>query len=92
MANPLDDRLAALSVWDDEAKLDGLENAVWSALEQEKRGAMPAGMPFGIAAAALALGLVFGLGSVAGRPHSQATELQVLSDDSVAPSSRIGGA
>ncbi len=92
MLNPLDDRLAALSALDYEARLEGVENAVWTALEKGQRDAMPVGVRYGVAAAALALGLVFGLGSVAGRPHSPATELQVLSDDSIAPSSRIGGA
>jgi hypothetical protein len=92
MSNPLDNRLADLSRLNYEAALGGLEGAVWSALERRKREAITPGVQMGMAAAALALGLALGLGSVAVRPHSSAAELQVLSDDSIAPSSRIGGA
>lgn len=92
MSNPLDNRLTALSRIDYAARLDGLEGAVWSAVERRKQDSLAPGVQIGVAAAALALGLAFGLGSVSTRHQAAASELQVLSDDSVAPSIRIGGA
>jgi hypothetical protein len=91
MSNPLDERLSALSRVDFEAPLAGLEGAVWQAVQRRKQNDFTPGVQLGVAAAALALGLAFGLGSVAAKPHYSAAELQVLSDDSIAPSSRIGG-
>jgi hypothetical protein len=92
MSTPLDDRLAALSRTDYQASLGDLEGAVFTALERRKRESMTAGVQLGVAAAAVALGLVFGLGSAVAKPHSDPAELRVLSDDNIAPSTRIGGA
>jgi hypothetical protein len=92
MADFLDDGLRALSHVRYEASLDGLEGAIWTAVEQRRRNAMTPGMQVGVAAAALALGLAFGLGANLAKPRTYAAELQVLSDDSIAPSIRIGGA
>jgi hypothetical protein len=91
MTDHLDDGLRALSQARYEATLDGLEGAIWSAVEQRRQNAMTPGLQMGVAAAALALGLAFGLGANLSKPHPYAAELQVLSDDSIAPSIRIGG-
>ena len=92
MAASLEDGLQALSHTDYRASLDGLESAVWGAVDKRRREGMTPGVQLGVAAAAVALGLAFGLSSNVIRPHGYAFEVQVLSDDSVAPSSRIGGA
>ena len=92
MTDPLNESLAALSRIQFTAQLDSVESAVCGALDRRRQDALPASVQFGVAAAALALGLVCGLGSVTSAHHARATETQVLSDDSMAPSSRIGGA
>ena len=91
MTRTLDDGLNALSHVDYDATLDGLESAVWGAVERRKREAMTPGVQFGVAAAAIAVGLAFGLGANVVRPHGYAFETQVLSDNTVAPSILIGG-
>jgi hypothetical protein len=91
MPDQLDEGLRALSRARYEATLDGLEGAICNAVERRRRNAMSPGLQVGVAAAALALGLAFGLSTNLAKPRTYAAELQVLSDDSIAPSSRIGG-
>lgn len=94
MTRPLDDTLAELSRMDFDGQLAGIEGSILSRIDRRRRDAEgpSKGVQIGLAAAAVALGLIFGLGS-ASQPSKYAAELQVLSDDSgVAPSIRLGGA
>jgi hypothetical protein len=94
MLTPLDDRLQTLSRTDYDAALDGLESAVLARAERNRlKAALPStGVQLGLAAAALAFGLVIGLSSGA-RPTVYGAEVRVLSDATMlAPSMRLGGA
>jgi hypothetical protein len=94
MPTPLDNRLQTLSRADYDAALDGLESAVFDSAERNRlKAALPsAGVQLGLAAAALAFGLIIGLGSGA-RPGAYGSEVRVLSDATMlAPSMRLGGA
>ncbi len=95
MPNTIDDHLRALSHVDYDAPLEGLENAIWTRFERDKAdAAAPSmGVQLGLAAAALAMGLMIGLGSShTGKPAGPGSEMTVLSDDSgLAPSMRLGG-
>ncbi len=94
MPRALEDGLRALSRINYDTPLDGLESAVWSGVQQRKLGAGAAstGVQAAVAVAALALGLIVGLGA-ASKPSSSAygSEVRVLSDDRLAPSIRLGG-
>jgi hypothetical protein len=93
MPTTLDDRLEALSHVDYAAPLDGLEGAVFSRMKREKMrtSVAAAGVQCCLVAAALALGLVVGLGSGA-KPSVYGSEMRVLSDASMlTPSMRLGG-
>jgi hypothetical protein len=92
MTDPLESGLGALGRVQYSAALDGLEGAIWTAVERRRQAGMTSSVQMGVAAAAVAIGLAFCLGVNASKPHAYASELQVLSDDSIAPSIRIGGA
>jgi hypothetical protein len=96
MPSQLDNRLAALASMDSEPALAGLEDRVWSKVQARKAaGAAGAGgVRVGLTAAALAIGVAFGvLHQQAQRPaQSHVAELGVLSEDGLlAPSVRLGG-
>ena len=94
MPTPLDDRLKALSRVDYDVALDGLEDAVFDRAERARlKAALPStAIQLGLAALALAFGLIIGMGSGA-RPSGYGSEMRVLSDATMlAPSMRLGGA
>ena len=95
MSVPLDDGLKALGALNLDGPLDGLEAAVLGQVERRRRDLAAASSPrmqIALAAAALAIGVIVGIGS-AGKPQAYGSENRVLSDDSgLAPSIRLGGA
>ena len=93
MAN-LDDRLASLAAIDAPVALDGLEDAVWTKVQQRKAAsAAGSGVRLAVTALALAGGLAFGVMHKASAPAQvHVAELGVLSEDGMlAPSVRLGG-
>jgi hypothetical protein len=92
MAN-LDDRLAALAAIQPEPALAGLEEQVWTKVQQRKAAAAAGSVSVRVAVTVLALagGLAFGALHQPPRPAHLA-ELGVLSEDGLlAPSVRLGG-
>lgn len=92
MANPLDDRLAALAATGGVPALDGLEDQVWAQVQARKAaaGMGSAGLRVTLTIAALALGLAFGALHPSKPTHL--SEMGVLSEDGLlAPSIRLGG-
>jgi hypothetical protein len=92
MAN-LDDRLAALAAVTPEPALAGLEEQVWTKVQQRKAAAAAGSVSVRVAVTVLALagGLAFGALHQP-RPAAHVAELGVLSEDGLlAPSVRLGG-
>ena len=91
MSYSLDDKLNALAGVQLDPALDGLEDKVWSAVQQ-RRAAAGAGARVQVAMtiAALAMGLAFG--AMNGSKPVHLSEMGVLSEDGLlAPSIRLGG-
>ena len=98
MKRDLDQMLGALSAAPVDARLDGLESAVFSRIEARRRDAAGGGLKVQLAAALLALVIGVVVGEV--REHQPSrlaqgpgrTEMVVLSDGAnLAPSVRLGG-